>query len=41
MRNKVIALIIVMIGLSLLLVGIISNQFGLFASFYEQMAAIG
>ncbi|MEE9378462.1 MAG: hypothetical protein V3V33_10545 [Candidatus Lokiarchaeia archaeon] len=40
MRNKIKALIILLIGLSLLTIGIIQGQNLLLNSFYDKMAAV-
>ncbi|MFX0141560.1 MAG: hypothetical protein ACFFDN_48430 [Candidatus Hodarchaeota archaeon] len=40
MRKKLIAIIILLIGISLLTIGIVEGQYNLISSFYEQMAAI-
>ncbi len=40
MRNKLIAIIILLIGISLLTIGIIEGQFNLISTLYEKMAAI-
>ena len=40
MRNKIIAMIILLIGLSFLTIGIINGQFHLIRPIYDQMAAI-
>jgi len=40
MRNKLIAIIILLIGLSLLAIGIIQGQHLMLNSIYEQMALI-
>ncbi|MFX0041357.1 MAG: hypothetical protein ACFE8L_00465 [Candidatus Hodarchaeota archaeon] len=40
MRNKLIALLLLLLGLSLFTLGIMDSQFSLISQFYEQMAAI-
>jgi len=40
MRNKLVAMIILLIGLSLLTIGIIEGQFNLINQIYNQMAII-
>ncbi|KKN44638.1 hypothetical protein LCGC14_0691140 [marine sediment metagenome] len=40
MRNKLIAMIILLIGLSFLTIGIIDGQFNLINAIYSQMSAI-
>lgn len=40
MRNKLIALIILLLGLSLLTLGIMDSQFAVIRQFYEQMSVI-
>ena len=40
MRNKLVAMIILLIGLSLLTIGIIEGQFNLINQIYNQMAVI-
>lgn len=40
MRNKLIGLIIFLIGLSLLTIGIIEGQFNLISNIYDTMAKI-
>jgi len=40
MRNKLIAIIILLIGLSLLVIGIVQGQHLMLNSIYEQMALI-
>ena len=40
MRNKLIAIIFLLIGLSLITIGIIQGQYNLINSIYEQMVAI-
>jgi hypothetical protein len=40
MRNKLVAIIILLIGLSLIAIGIIQGQYNLTNSIYEQMVAI-
>ncbi|MFX1316545.1 MAG: hypothetical protein ACFE9T_11825 [Promethearchaeota archaeon] len=40
MRNKLIAIIILLIGVSLITLGIMESQFAIIRSLYEQMAAI-
>ena len=40
MRNKLIAVIILLLGLSLLTIGLIEGQFNLINSIYEKMAII-
>ncbi len=40
MRNKLIAIIILLIGLSLLVIGIVQGQILMLNSIYEQMASI-
>lgn len=41
MRNKTIALMLLLIGLSMLVIGMVLTQEELFATYYTQMAAIG
>ncbi|MFW9999435.1 MAG: hypothetical protein ACFE9Q_02900 [Candidatus Hodarchaeota archaeon] len=40
MRNKLVAIIILLVGLSLLTIGIIQGQYYLVNSIYEQMVMI-
>ncbi len=40
MRNKLIAVIILLLGLSLLTIGLIEGQFNLINSIYEKMVII-
>ena len=40
MRNKLVAMIILLIGLALLTIGIIEGQFNLINQIYNQMAVI-
>ena len=40
MRNKLVAIIILLIGLSILTIGIIQGQYNLINSIYEQMVLI-
>jgi len=40
MRNKLIAILILLIGISLITIGIVEGQYNLISSFYEQMVAI-
>lgn len=40
MRNRLIAIIILLIGISLLTIGIIEGQFNLISNLYKKMAAI-
>ncbi len=40
MRNKLVAMIILLIGLSLLTIGIIEGQFNLINQIYDQMAVL-
>ncbi len=40
MRNKLIAIIILLIGISLITIGVIQGQYSLINSIYEQMVAI-
>lgn len=40
MRNKLVAMVILLIGLSLLTIGIIEGQFNLINQIYDQMAAL-
>jgi hypothetical protein len=40
MRNKMVAIIILLLAFSLLTLGIMQSQFGLISTFYEKMATI-
>ena len=40
MRNKLVAIIILLLALSLFTLGIMQSQFGLISTFYDKMASI-